>query len=324
MTKLVAVCLAGAISITTWSALALNWPIRPLTMVVPFAAAGPTDVTGRILAEGLRDVLGEQVIVENVSGAGGTIGSLRVAKAEPDGYYFVLGDSGTHAWAQSLYKNPPYDALTDFTPVALIDEQPRVLIVSKSFPASSLPEFIAYVRENQANIKYGSAGGGSASHISCVLLNALLGVKPTHIPYRGSSFALQDLIAGRIDYLCDTVATSAPQIEINTVKAIASTGLQRASRLPNVPTALEQGLDFNITGWQAIFLPKNAPDEVVRKLNWAINEALGVPIVRQRLEALGEQIVSADRRSPEYLAHFLQSEIKKWVDPIKASASLLD
>jgi tripartite-type tricarboxylate transporter receptor subunit TctC len=323
-TTLRAIGSVGVILLATSSAPALDWPNRPVTMVVPFAAAGPSDVTGRILAQGLQEVLGQKIVVENVSGAGGTLGSLRVAKAEPDGYQFVLGNSGTHAWAQSLYKNPPYDAAADFTPVGLLNEGPRVIIVPRNFPANSLSEFIAYIRENQATIKYGSAGAGSASHISCVLLNAVLGINPTHVPYRGLGPALQDLIAGRIDYMCDAVVTSAPQIDINAVKAIASTGLTRAHRLPNVPTALEQNLDFYITGWQAIFLPKNAPDEIVRKFNWAINETLGLPVVRQQFETLGEEIVSEDRRTPEYLAHFLQSEIKKWSPLIKANIRSAD
>lgn len=319
-----AVASVGVILLATSGAPALDWPNRPITMIVPFAAAGPSDVTGRILAQGLREILGQQIVVENVSGAGGTIGSSRVAKAEPDGYQFVLGNSGTHAWAQSLYKNPPYDAVADFTPVALLNEGPRVIIVPKNFPSNSLPEFIAYVRENQATTKYGSAGAGSASHVSCVLFNAALGVNPTHVPYRGLGPALQDLIAGRIDYMCDAVVTSAPQIDTNAVKAIAATGLTRAHRLPSVPTALEQNLDFNITGWQAIFLPKNAPDGVVRKFNWAINETISLPTVRQQFETLGEEIVSEDRRSPEYLAHFLQSEIKKWSPLIKANISSVE
>src|ERR1700746_1837528 len=184
---------------------AVEWPSRPLSLVVPFAAGGPSDVAGRILAQGLSEALGQQVVVENPSGAGGTVGSLRVAKAAPDGYQFVLGNSGTHAWSQSLYKKPPYDSLADFTALGLVVDAPRVTITPKTLSANSPPEFIAYIKANQATAKFGSAGAGSASHVSCILLNAALGVDVTHIPYRGLAPAMADLMAGRIDYVCDSV-----------------------------------------------------------------------------------------------------------------------
>jgi hypothetical protein len=201
------------------------------------------------------------------SGAGGTVGSLRVAKAPPDGYQFVLGNSGTHAWSQALYKKPPYETLADFTALGLVVESQRVLIVPKTLPANSLPEFIAYVRANQATVKFGSAGAGSASHVSCILLNAALGVDVMHIPYRGLGPAMADLMAGRIDYVCDSVSTSLPQIESNSIKAIASTGARRPAVLPNVATAREQGLDFEVGTWQGLFLPKGTPEPIVRRLN---------------------------------------------------------
>lgn len=206
---------------------AQTYPTRPLTLIVPFAAGGPSDVAGRIIAQRMREILGQQVVVENPSGAGGTVGSLRVAKAAADGYQFVLGNGGTHVWSQSLYKKPPYQTVADFTPVSLVVEAPRTLITPKAFPANSLAEFIAYMKTNQATAKYGSAGAGSASHISCVLLNAALGVDVTHVPYRGLGAAMQDLIAGRIDYLCDSPSTTLPQIEGDFVKVLATTGTPR-------------------------------------------------------------------------------------------------
>jgi len=279
-----------ALLASTATAPAQNFPSRPLTLVVPFAAGGPSDVAGRILAQGLSEVLGQQVVVENPSGAGGTVGSLRVAKAPPDGYQFVIGNSGTHAWSQALYKKPPYDTVADFTPLGLVVESPRVLIAPKTFPANSLPEFIAYVKANQATVKFGSAGAGSASHVSCILFNAALGVDVTHIPYRGLGPAMQDLMAGRIDYVCDSVSTSLPQIESNSIKAIASTGSRRPAVLPNVPTAREQGLDFEVSTWQGLFLPKGTPAPIVRRLNEAVGAALDTPSVRERFEALGEEV----------------------------------
>ena len=234
-------------------AVAQSWPTRPLTLVVPFAAGGPSDVAGRIIAQRMSELLGQQVVVENPSGAGGTLGS-RVAKSVPDGYQFVIGNIGTHAWSQSLYKKPPYDTVV--LALSLVVESPRAVITPRNFPANSLPELITYIRVNQATAKFGSAGAGSASHVSCILLNAALGVSITHVPYRGLGPAMQDLIAGRIDYMCDSPSTSLPQIEANLVKAIATTGQQRSASLPNVPTAQEQGLNFDVNSWQGLFLPK--------------------------------------------------------------------
>ena len=305
-------------------AIAQSWPGRALTLVVPFAPGGPSDVAGRILAQGLSDALAAQVVVENPSGAGGTVGSLRVAKAAPDGTQFVLGNSGTHAWSQALYKKPPYNTLADFTPLGLVVEAPRVLITPRNFPASSLPEFIAYAKANQATMRWGSAGSGSASHVSCILFNAVLGVDVTMVPYRGLGPAMQDLIAGRIDYLCDSVSTSMPQIEGKSVKAIATTGSRRSAVLPDVPTAREQGLDFDVSTWQGLFLPKGVPEPIVHRLNHALGTALDMPSVRERFEALGEEIATPERRSPEYFGQFVAKEIERWSGPIKASGASVD
>jgi tripartite-type tricarboxylate transporter receptor subunit TctC len=305
-------------------AAAETWPSHTLTLVVPFAAGGPSDVAGRIIAQRLGEVLGQQVIVENPSGAGGTVGSSRVAKAPPDGYQFVIGNIGTHAWSQSLYKKPPYNTLTDFVALSLVVESPRTLIVPKNFPANSLPEFIAYLKANQATAKFASAGAGSASHVSCILLNAALGVTVTHVPYRGLGPAMQDLIAGRVDYMCDSPSTSLPQIETNLVKAIATTGQRRAASLPNVPTAQEQGLDFDVNTWQGLFLPKGTPETIVRGLAQAVGETLDTPSVRERFEALGEGVIPPERRGPDYFAKFVAGEIDKWSGPIKASGVSAD
>jgi tripartite-type tricarboxylate transporter receptor subunit TctC len=314
----VAVCVPHA------AALAQAWPTHPLTLVVPFAAGGPSDVAGRIIAQRLSEILGQQVVVENPTGAGGTLGSSRVARAAPDGYQFVIGNIGTHAWSQSLYKNPPYNALTDFLALSLVVESPRVLITPKSFPANSLPEFIAYIKANQATTKFASAGAGSASHVSCILLNAALDVSITHIPYRGLGPAMQDLIAGRVDYMCDSPSTSMPQIESKMIKAIATTGQQRAASLLNVPTALEQGLNFDVTSWQGLFMPKGTPEPIVRRLTQAISEVLDSPSVRDRFEAIGENVIPSERRGPEYFKKFLASEIEKWAAPIKKSGVSVD
>ena len=302
------------------TALAQNYPTKPMTMVIPFAAGGPTDVLGRIVAQRMSEVLGQQVVVENLGGAGGMTGSKRVADAAPDGYTFVLGTVGTHAQGQSLYKRPLYDAVSDFSPVALIAEIPIVLIVRKDLPVSNLAEFVAYAKANQGKMQYGSAGAGSATHLGCVLLNYLIGVDITHVPYRGTGPAMQDLQGGRIDYLCEIISTAKPQIDGGTVKAIAIMTKERSKALPNVPTALEQGIPkLEAYTWNAIFLPKDAASDVVKRLHDATLEAMKTPMVRERLEGLGAVIVPEDRASSQYLAQFVKSEIEKWAAPIKAS-----
>jgi len=290
-----------------------------LFLVVPFAPGGPSDVAGRILAAGMAEALGQQVVVENPVGGGGTVGSLRVSRSTPDGSQFVLGNNGTHSWSQSLYRKPPYDTLRDFTPLGLAIESPRVIIVPTSLPANTLPEFIAYVKANQDKIQFASAGAGSASHVSCILLNAMLGVNVTHVPYRGLGPAMQDLIAGRVQYICDSVSTSKPQVEGGHVKAIATTGLKRSPALPNIPTAKEQGLDFDVLTWQGLFLAKDTPKPVLAQLSAGFVKALDLPSLRERFAAIGEEVPAADRRTPEYFGKFVSGEIERWSGPIKAS-----
>src|SRR5215467_92186 len=304
---------------------AQDFPTRPMTMVIPFAAGGPTDVLGRVIAGRMSEVLGQQVIVENIGGAGGMTGSERVAKAAPDGYQFVLGTVGTHAQGQTLYQHPLYNAVTDFTPVILVAEVPIVLITRKDLPANNFKEFVSYAKANQAQMQFGSAGAGSATHLGCVLLNYLIGVNVTHVPYRGTGPAMQDLEGGRIDYLCEVVTTAKPQIDGGTVKAIAIMTKERSRALPNVPTGLEQGTpNLEAYTWNAIFLPKDAPADVVKKLNDATVQAMKTPTVRERLEGLGAVIVPEDRATPEYLGQFVKSEIEKWAGPIKASGVTVD
>jgi tripartite-type tricarboxylate transporter receptor subunit TctC len=305
---------------TSDSASAQSWPSRPLTMVVPFAAGGGADAMGRILAARLAEILGQQVIVENVGGAGGMTGAYRIVKAAPDGYQLVLGTNGTHAQNQSLYKNPLYNAATDFAPVALIGEQPIALMTRRDLPADNLQQFIAYAKANQAGLKYGSAGTGSAVQLSCVLLNAATGLRTTHVPYRGSAPAMQDLIAGRIDYQCANLAPALGQIEDHQVKAIAVLGRHRTALMPSLPTADEQGLTgFDAVLWYGMFLPKGTPAEIVQKLNAAVIATLDTPSLRERMKQVGAELAAPDQRSSEYLGKLVESEIVKWAGPIKAS-----
>jgi tripartite-type tricarboxylate transporter receptor subunit TctC len=297
-----------------------DFPSHPMTMVIPFAAGGPTDILGRVVAGRMSEILGQQVVVENVGGAGGMTGSARVANAPPDGYQFVLGTVGTHAQGQTLYKSPLYNSVTDFTPVILIANVPIVLETRKDLPVNSFKEFVAYAKENQAKMQFGSAGAGSATHLGCVLLNYVLGITVTHVPYRGTGPALQDLEGGRIDYICDIITTAKPPIDSGTVKGLAIFDTKRSPALPNVPTAAEQGTP-NIVAytWNAIFLPKNAPPAVVKKLHDAALAAMHTPAVHDRLTGLGAEIVSDQDATPQHLGDLVKSEIAKWAVPIKAS-----
>ena len=296
-----------------------------MTLVVPFAAGGGNDVLGRIVAQPLSEILKQPVVIENVAGAGGMTGGNRVAKAAPDGYTFGLGTVGSHAFNQTLYKRPLYHAANDFAPVAMIADQPLLLVVRKDLPVSNLKEFIAYAKANQGRMQHGSAGVGSATHLGCLVFNAAIGVDITHIPYKGGAPAMTDLIAGRIDYWCPFSTTAMPQIKGDTVKPIALLSLQRLNVLPDLPTAHEQGLaNFEASTWNALFLPKGTPPAIVQKLHNAVVQAVGTPAVRQRLNELGMSPAAPDRRSPEFLAKFIPTEIEKWAAPIKASGISVD
>jgi tripartite-type tricarboxylate transporter receptor subunit TctC len=316
--------LAGFIGMAV-SAQAQNYPARPVTMVIPFAAGGPTDVLGRVVAAHMTQSLGQQVVIENVTGAGGQTGSKRVSDAPPDGYAFVVGTVGTHAQSQTLYKRPLYNSQTDFTPVALIAQVPIVLTVRKDLPVKDFGEFVAYAKANQTKMQFGSAGAGSATHLGCVLLNHIIGTNITHVPYRGTGPAMQDLAAGRIDFLCEVITTAKPQIDGGTVRGLAIFDSKRSPALPSLPTAEEQGTkDLIAYTWNAAFLPKNTPEAIVKKLNEAIVAAMHAPIVRDRLSSLGAQIVPDGEATPQHLAQLVKSEIAKWAVPIKASGVSVD
>jgi len=294
-------------------------------MVVPFAAGGAFDVMGRVFTPRMSESLGQQVIVENIGAAAGIVGTSRVAKAVPDGYTFLLGSVGTHAYNPTLYKKLPYNPATDFAPVALFAEQPMVLITRKDFPASNLQEFIAYAKANGAKLQYGSAGVGSTTHLGCALLNAATGINTTHLPYRGGGPAMLDLIAGQVHYMCSNSASALPQIASNALKGIALLARGRSSLLPSLATAHEQGLvDFEAITWNAFFLPKGTPAPIIKKLNDAVVEAMSTPTVGSRMQELGVDLVAPERRSPEYLQKFVESEIAKWAVPIKAAGVIMD
>jgi tripartite-type tricarboxylate transporter receptor subunit TctC len=311
---------AATLVAATAPAAAQTWPTRPVTMVVTYTAGGTTDIVGRILGTRLSELLGQQVTIENIGGAGGMTGAARVAKAAPDGYQFVLGNVGTHAQNQTLYKNPLYHAAADFVPVGLLVDLPMLVVTRTTLPPNTLPEFIAYAKANQAKMQYASAGTGAPTHLACALFNAAIGVTITHIPYRGSSQALQDMIAGRVDYHCLNASAAIPHIEGKTAKGIAMFTRERSPTFPTLATAQEQGLkDFVADNWLGFFFPKGTPDAIVRRLHDASVAALTTPAVAARLKDVGADAVTPERRSPEYLQKFVASEIEKWAVPIKAA-----
>jgi tripartite-type tricarboxylate transporter receptor subunit TctC len=310
---------------TAHPATAQNWPTRSLTLVVPFAAGSASDTVARILSARLSEVLGQQVIIENVGGAGGMTGVARVAKAAPDGYQLVLGGIDTFAQNQTLYKRPLYNSLTDFAPVALMVEQPLVLVARNDLPAGNLQAFIAYAKANQSKMQYGSAGVGSGSHLACAQLNAAIGVDITHVPYRGSPPAMQDLIAGRIDYFCALAAAAMPQLGSNSMKAVAVMTRNRSPLLPSLASAHEQGLsEFDSYFWSGIFLPKDTPAAIVQRLHAAAIDTINTPSVQERLKGVGVTVVTPERRSTDYLRKFVETETEKWAATIKASGVSLD
>jgi tripartite-type tricarboxylate transporter receptor subunit TctC len=317
--KMIAAAFAAGLLALTGTAGAQTFPNRQITMIIPFAAGGPTDVLGRIMAQRMGEVLKQTVIVENIGGAGGMTGSKRVADAKPDGYTMLLGTVGTQAQGQTLYKKPLYNTMTDFAPVGLIAEVPIALLVRKDLPAKDLKEFVAYAKANQAKMTFGSAGAGSATHLGCVVLNTAMGTKITHVPYKGTGPAMQDLVAGRIDFLCEIISTAKPQIDAGTVRALAIMTADRSAVLPNLATTREQGLDAQAYTWNALYVPKGTPASAVKALNDAMVAAMETPAVKDRLQGLGATIVAKDRRSADYLGKFTAAEIKKWAVPIKAS-----
>ena len=324
MWKVVSTLIAVAALALTGTARAEDWPTRTITMINPFAAGGPNDVLARLFAQRMGEILGQSVIIENIGGAGGMNGADRVAKAAPDGYTFLLGTVGTQAQNQSLFKKPAYNSVTDFAPVALMVEAPLVLVARKDLPVKDMKEFVAYAKANKDKMQFASAGTGSAIHLGCALVNMVTGLDIVHVPYRGANPAMQDLMGGRVDYLCDIITTAKPQIDAGTVKAIAILTRDRSPVLPNVPTAIEQGFDVEAYTWNAFFLPKGTPQVIVQKLNHATVEAMKTPAVREKLESAGLKFVSDDRTTPEYLAKFVQSEIAKWAAPIKAGGISVD
>lgn len=307
------------------NAFAQGFPNRPVTMIIPFAAGGPTDVLGRIVGARMSEVLGQQVVIENVGGAGGQTGSKRVVDAKPDGYTIGIGTVGTHAQGQTLYKRPLYNSQTDVQPVALLAQVPILLTVRKDLPAKNLQEFLTYAKANQDKMNFGSAGAGSATHLGCVLLNHLMGTKINHIPFRGTGPAMAELQAGRIDFMCEVMSTAKPHVEAGSIRALTIMNATRSPALPNVPSSTEQGMkDLVAYTWNAIFAPKGLPADVLARLNKAAVDSISTPSVREKLSGLGAEVATGNQTTPEYLAKLVKDEIEKWAVPIRASGVSVD
>ncbi len=298
------------------------YPDRPITMVVPFAAGGPTDVIARVVAEPMSRTLGRQVVIENVSGAGGTTGITRAARAAPDGYTIMMGHMGTHGAAPALYPGLKYDPTKDFAPIGLAAGTPILIVARKDFPAKDLKELVSYVKANAEKLNEAHAGVGSVSFTTCTLLNSLLRVKPTRVAYRGTGPALNDLVARQVDYMCDQIVNLVPQIQAGTIKAYAVASPARSPALPNVPTTKEGGLpEFQVSAWNAIFAPRGTPPDVVKKLNGALVKALDDPATRKRLLELGADLSDEASRTPEGLQKHVEREVARWNRVLKEAGA---
>ncbi|MBN8945474.1 MAG: tripartite tricarboxylate transporter substrate binding protein BugD [Rhizobiales bacterium] len=295
------------------AASAQTYPTRPVTLIVPFAPGAAADSTARIVGEAMRPSLGQTVVVENMPGAGGTIGTLRAKRAPPDGYTIVFGHVGTQAAAVSLYPALGYDPRVDFEPLGLVASAPILLYARKDFPASNLREFIAYARTRGPALNAAHNGAGSIPHLSCAMLASIGGFTPTYVPYRGTGPVMNDMMGGNVDYSCDILSSVSQQVAAGALKGIVLAGPVRSPAVPAVETAVEAGApDFQVKAWIGFFAPKGTPPEVLAALRAAVSAALDDPRTRARLAELGSDLPSLEERRPDYLASLVASEIERW------------
>ncbi|MPZ55371.1 MAG: tripartite tricarboxylate transporter substrate binding protein BugD [Rhizobiales bacterium] len=321
MTSLGVACAAAVgLSLAAPAVHAQDYPTRPITVVVPFPAGGPSDVVARIVAQHMSGTLGQQLVIENVGGAGGTLGSARVASAKPDGYTLLAGSMGSHVAAPVLTPGIKYDSQRDFEPVGFTAHAPAVIVAKKDFPANNLREFIAYLKKNGSAVKQAHGGIGASSHMACILFNTAAGVQPTAIAYRGTGPAMNDLIGGHVDYFCEQAVSVSGQVDSGAVKAFAIASSERLAKLPKLPTAKEAGLDYQMSIWAGIFAPKGTPKEAIDKLAAALDKALDDPAVAKRLTDLGGSVPTKAERTPAKFASFVAEEITRW-SPILKTAS---
>ena len=300
---------------------AQDYPTRTATVIVPFAAGGPADITGRIVADIFSRYLGQKFVVENVVGAGGTTGAIRAARAPADGYTILSGHLGTNALAPAFYPNLAYDPQKDFEPIGLTAEYPELLVVRKDFPANNLREFVAHAKANPEKLNVGHAGLGSVSYIGCLLLHSAIGIKPTMIPFTGTAPVLNAMLSGQVDYECDPVLGTLSQVQAGNVKALAVAAKKRSPLLPDVPTSYEQGLpEFDIAPFYAVFVPTGTPQAIVDKLADALSKGLNEDAVKKRLAELGAESVEQERRGPKALTDLIKAESARLLPILKAAA----
>jgi tripartite-type tricarboxylate transporter receptor subunit TctC len=313
----------GLFLLTSPPALA-QYPSKPVTVIVPFAAGGPTDVVTRLVGDHMSRTLGQTLIVENIGGAGGTIGMTRAAQAQPDGYTIAVGNMGTQSAAPALYPRLKYDPAKGFAQIGIVNYTPQAIVAKKDTPARNLKDFIAYLQANQGKLNYGHAGVGSIAHVSGLVFNAKFGIKPNLVPYRGTGPAIQDLIAGQLDYMIDQSLNVIPQIKAGTIKAYAIAAPERLSSLPDVPTTEEQGVDFIFSAWNAMVAPKGTPPEIVAKLADALSKALDAPAVQARFADLGSSEPKPGDRGPAGLQKLVESEVARITPVIQAAGVTAD
>jgi tripartite-type tricarboxylate transporter receptor subunit TctC len=316
--------LSAALALTATSAAAQTYPTRPVTIIVPFAAGGPTDIVARIVGEYYSKALGQQFIVENIAGAGGTTGITRLAQAKPDGYTIGMGHMGTHGAAPALYPNLKYDPTKDFEPIGMAAGTPILIVARKDFPAADLKEFVAKAKDTSVRLSQAHAGVGSVSFTTCTLLTSILGIKHHRVvAYRGTGPALNDLVGGQVDYMCDQIVNLVEQINGKAITAYAIATEQRSPALPDVPTTAEGGLpEYKVSAWNALFAPKGTPKEIVAKLNDTLSKALDDPATRKRLLDLGSVLPEGKDRTPEALAELVKSEVARWTPILKAAGAV--
>jgi tripartite-type tricarboxylate transporter receptor subunit TctC len=300
---------------------AQDYPSRPITVIVPFPAGGASDVVARIVTDQMARLLKQSIVIENVAGAGGTVGSARAAAAPPDGYTLLAAAMGSHVAAPVLTPNLKYDPVAAFTPIGITAHSPAVVVARKDFPAADMKEFVAALRQKGDALKQGHGGIGAASHMSCLLFTAAIGVKPTLVAYRGSAPAMNDLVGGHIDFLCEQSVSVAESVLAGSVKAYGISGKERLANLPNVPTATEAGVSFEMSVWAGLFAPKGVPAEVVARLAEALDKTLDETSVRERLAQLGGSIPPKAERTPAAFDSFVRSEVARWTPILAATKS---
>ncbi|MBN9497930.1 MAG: tripartite tricarboxylate transporter substrate binding protein BugD [Alphaproteobacteria bacterium] len=315
-----ALAFAAALALMAGAASAQQYPTKPITVIVPFAAGGPTDVIARIVGESMSKTLGQQLVIENIAGAGGTTGITRGKEAANDGYTIMMGHMGTHGAAPALYPNIRYNPVTDFEPIGMAAGTPIVIVARKDFPAANLKEFADRLKAGQDKLNEANAGVGSVSHTTCTLLHVQLGTKPTRVPYTGTGPVLNDLVGGKVDYACDQIVNLVTQIQAGAIRAYAIATPTRSPALPDVPTTKEAGMpEYEVSAWNALFAPKGTPAPIVARLNDALSKALDDANSRKRLLDLGGVLPEGNERTSAWLGTFVAAEVDRWGKTIRAA-----